>query len=150
MQAIAAVSWTWRWPTWPEVALGFVLFVGTAVLSVAFTGWILIRMPANYFVGPKAPPLWDHRHPVLHALGHIAKNVIGVVLVVTGLVFLFTPGQGVLTLLIGLMLLEFPGKRKFERKLVRRPQVLKVVNALRRRYGRPDLDFDDDEQPREE
>jgi hypothetical protein len=47
------------------------------------------------------------------------------------------PGQGVLTILLGVMLLDFPGKRELEAKLVSRPQVYRAVNRLRARYGKP-------------
>ncbi len=48
---------------------------------------------------------------------------------------LVTPGQGLLTLLIGLLLLNFPGKYRLERWLVRRPGVLRTLNWVRRRRG---------------
>jgi len=49
------------------------------------------------------------------------------------------PGQGILTILIGVMLLNFPGKRRLERWLVSRPRVLPVINGLRARFGKPPL-----------
>lgn len=52
---------------------------------------------------------------------------------------LFTPGPGVLTILIGVMLLNFPGKRRLERKLVERPRVLEAINRLRARFGKAPL-----------
>jgi hypothetical protein len=49
------------------------------------------------------------------------------------------PGQGLLTVLIGLMLVDFPGKLRLERWLIGLPRVLQTVNRLRQRYGRPPL-----------
>jgi hypothetical protein len=54
---------------------------------------------------------------------------------------IFTPGQGVLSILLGLSLLDIPGKKKFERKLIQQEGVLKVVNRLRARRGQPPLVF---------
>jgi hypothetical protein len=49
------------------------------------------------------------------------------------------PGQGLLTILLGIMLLDFPGKRGLEYKLVSKPKVRDAVNKLRRKFGKPDL-----------
>jgi hypothetical protein len=125
-----------RWPTWPELALGAGLFVVLAVASALLTGWVVVRLPADYFVGPHPPPLWKGQHPIVRK---VAKNLLGAVLVAGGVVMLFTPGQGILTILLGLMLLDLPGKRRLEQKLVRRPGVLNFMNKLRGRYGREGL-----------
>jgi hypothetical protein len=52
------------------------------------------------------------------------------------------PGQGILTILLGIMLLDLPGKRDLENKLVSRPQVLKTINKLRHKFGKPNLILD--------
>ena len=62
---------------------------------------------------------------------------LGIVLSLPGV-----PGQGILTILLGIMLLDFPGRRKLEHKLVSRPQVLKTINKLRHRFGKPPLVLD--------
>jgi len=67
----------------------------------------------------------------------VLKNALGVVLVVLGFIMLFTPGQGLLTLLAGLLLMNFPGKYRLERWLVLRPGVLRGLNWLRQRGGHP-------------
>jgi hypothetical protein len=53
------------------------------------------------------------------------------------------PGQGILTILIGVMLLDFPGKRRLERWLVRRPAVFKGINRIRARFDKPPLVLDE-------
>jgi hypothetical protein len=141
--------WEFHWPTLPEVALGVVLFVVLAAASVLVTGGILFRLPANYFAGDKPPPMWVDRHPVIRWLGNVGKNVLGVLLVVLGIILSLpgVPGQGLLTILIGLMFLDIPGKRRLEQKLVRRPRVLTVINRLRQARGRGPLVFEEDEAP---
>jgi UPF0716 family protein affecting phage T7 exclusion len=69
---------------------------------------------------------------------------LGVVLVVLGILMSVpgVPGQGFLTILLGIMLLDFPGKRNLEYKLVSRPQVLNAINKLRHRFGKPSLVLD--------
>ena len=49
------------------------------------------------------------------------------------------PGQGVLTMLIGVSLLDFPGKRQLERRLIGQRALLRTINKLRAKFGRPPL-----------
>ena len=56
---------------------------------------------------------------------------------------LFLPGQGLLTILIGVSLMDFPGKRTIERKLISRPVVLQAINRIRQRFDRPPLLIDE-------
>ena len=57
---------------------------------------------------------------------------------------LFTPGQGILSILMGLSLLNVPGKRSMERRIVGNPVVLRTLNAVRARAGRQPLVVDSD------
>jgi hypothetical protein len=45
-------------------------------------------------------------------------------------------------MIIGLTLVDFPGKRRLERRLLRHPRVLRAINRLRARFDRPPLDVD--------
>lgn len=117
---------------WTTVVLVAVFLTSIAVVSV-----MLVKMPATYFLDDHPRGWWIDRHPVLRWIGLILKNLIGAVLVGVGVVMLFTPGQGVLTILMGVMLLDFPGKRQLERRLVGRPRVLNAINSLRARFGKP-------------
>ena len=113
-------------------ALSVIFFVGTLIA-------ILVRLSADYFdVRVPRPWMQDH-HPVLRVAGHIVKNAVGAVFVFAGFLMLFLPGQGVLTMLIGISMLDFPGKRKIEAKLIGQPTVLSVINALRRKRGKSPL-----------
>jgi len=51
------------------------------------------------------------------------------------------PGQGILTILIGLSLLDFPGKRNLELKLIRLRTVRKAINWIRARAQQPPLEL---------
>jgi len=80
-----------------------------------------------------------NHHPVARLIGFVAKNLVGVILLALGIAQLFLPGQGIVTILLSLSLLDFPGKRAFERKIVGRPRVLRAINALRAKHGRAPL-----------
>ena len=100
---------------------------------------ILVRLPPHYF-DERHPRTWmENHHPALRMIGHILKNVIGVVLLIAGLAMLVLPGQGILTMLIGISLIDFPGKRQLERKLIGQRAVLHTINKVRKKFGRPPL-----------
>ena len=131
------------------------LLLATAILSaltffgtLALVPVLLRRMPANYFVGDHPPDDLVRRvPPSLRVFARILKNMLGVVLLGMGFLMLFIPGQGVLTMLLGIALLDFPGKRKLERRIALRPRVRKSIDWIRERRGQPPLLFD--EEPEE-
>jgi hypothetical protein len=127
--------------TWQSALLAVLLFVVTFAISLAIVSFIMVRIPPDYFHRDRPRDLWSDRHPAVRWLGMFAKNLLGVVLVVLGILMSIpgVPGQGVLTILLGIMLLDFPGKRSLEYKLVSKPQVLKTINKLRQRFGKPSL-----------
>jgi hypothetical protein len=127
--------------TWQSVLLGVLLFLVTFTISLAIVSCIMVRIPADYFQKDSARALWSDKHPAVRFLGVLAKNLLGALLVALGILMSIpgVPGQGILTILLGIMLLDFPGKRSLEHKLVSRPQVLKTINKLRHRFGKPGL-----------
>jgi hypothetical protein len=127
--------------SWQSVLLGVLIFLVTFTVSLAIVSFILVRIPPDYFHKDRPRDLWSDRHPAVRLLGLIAKNALGVVLVVLGILLSIpgVPGQGLLTILLGIMLLDFPGKRRLEHKLVSQPQILATINKLRQRFGKPNL-----------
>lgn len=101
---------------------------------------LVARIPADYFMPGQPPPeTWRRRHPALCLLVVIVKNLFGIVFVAAGMAMLFTPGQGVLTVLIGVTLLNFPGKRALELRIVKQPAVFSTINWFRAKANRPAL-----------
>jgi hypothetical protein len=130
--------------TWGQVLFGVLFSVVTFVASIAVVTVVLVKLPANYFHSSHAREFLVERHPVLRMLGIFAKNLLGLVLVGFGIVMSLpgVPGQGVLTILLGVMLLDFPGKRALEARIVSRPRVYSAVNSLRARFDKPPLMLD--------
>jgi hypothetical protein len=75
----------------------------------------------------------------LYIFLQILKNILGALFVLAGVAMLVLPGQGILTILIGLSLTDFPGKRDLELKLIKKPSVYKAINWMRRKYKKPPL-----------
>lgn len=127
--------------TWRGVLFGVVLFVITFAVSLGIVSFILVKIPPAYFHEDHPRDLWTDRSAPLRIAGIVGKNILGILLVALGLVLSLpgVPGQGLLTILLGVMLLDFPGKRRLERSLISRPSVLTTVNRLRHRFGKPSL-----------
>ena len=127
--------------TWKSVLLGVLLFLVTFAVSLAIVSFIMVKIPADYFRKDKPREVWADKPPVVRFLGIFAKNLLGVLLVALGIVMSIpgVPGQGILTILLGIMLLDFPGKRDLEHRLVSRPRVLHAINKLRHRFGKDSL-----------
>jgi hypothetical protein len=120
------------------VALGAVsaLLFAASLIGVPL---VIVRMPVDYLSRgrPKHRPrsFWQW-------VGLVAKNGLGVVILALGVAMLVLPGQGLLAILVSLFLLNFPGKRRLERRLVAYPPVLRAITRLRQRAGRPPLCLD--------
>ena len=130
--------------TLQSVLLGVLLFVVTFSISLAIVSLIMVKIPADYFRKDKPRELWADKPPIVRFLGIFVKNLLGLLLVALGIVMSLpgVPGQGILTILLGIMLLDFPGKRDLEYRLVSQPRVLNAINKLRHRFGKDSLVLD--------
>ncbi len=109
-------------------AASVLMFVGTLVAVPA----MIVRIPADYFSHDSRPPSrWANHHPFARAALRVGRNLFGVVFLIAGVAMLVLPGQGILTLLLGVLLVDYPGKYRSERWLISRPRVLRAVNWLR-------------------
>lgn len=111
----------------------FALGIGSLVLTVILVPVVVVRLPADYFVA-SGKAAHHHRTP-LGWCARIGKNLLGGVFVLAGIAMLVLPGQGLLTILIGLLLVEFPGKRRLELSVVRRPAIRRFLDRMRQRHG---------------
>ena len=119
--------------------LGVAISAGLAVGSIALVAYVVIHWPSDHFKHHVPGTPSEPQHP----LAAIAKNVAGVVLVLLGLVMAVPgiPGQGILTMIVGITMIDFPGKRGLERRLIGRPRILRAINRLRARFGRAPLEM---------
>lgn len=111
------------------------MFVG----SLLFVPWLVGRLPRDYFLYRRSS--FREIHPVAALILAVVRNVIGIVLLAAGVAMLVLPGQGLLTLLIGLSLTDFPGKHKLVDLCVQQPRVQRLLNWIRRKEGRDEFVF---------
>ena len=116
----------------------------TLVISFVALPIIVSRMRADYFLPDRDEDRsFAHQHPAIRWTGLILKNLLGGILFIAGILMLGLPGQGILTILMGLMLLDFPGKQRLELWLVRLPAVERALNWIRKKNDRPPLEIPD-------
>ena len=152
---LLAVLWIGPLPARAETSFAahMVLHMGVVALAAPLLAFSLGRsglLPASAATGRFVLPaallefllIWGWHAPALH---DAARQHVGLFaleqgsFLLAGLAMLVLPGQGLLTMLIGLLLLDFPGKRALERRVVRRPKILAFLNRMRDRRGREPL-----------
>ena len=109
---------------WLSIA-SVVMFVG----SLLAVPWLIARAPRDFFTR-------DQQSSAGRPLRKLLKNLAGLVLFGAGIAMLLLPGQGVLTLVVGLALLDIPGKHALLVRLARRPSVMRALNYIRQRTKR--------------
>ncbi len=108
-----------------------VIFVATLLL----TPYLLGLIPADYFSLTHAHQ--KKKKTLLCFIVVFSKTLVGALLVLAGIIMLVTPGQGVISILLGLFLMEFPGKRSLELKFINHNPTFKALNWLRNKAGKP-------------
>ena len=129
--------------TWRSVLIGALIFVGSFLINLAIVSIILVKLPANHFSKNRKTKFWSGPRPAIHAAKVIGKNIGGLLLVALGVVLSLpgVPGQGLLRILLGVMLLDFPGRDRLEQKLLSKPSIVNTINRLRGRFGKPPLEL---------
>jgi Putative transmembrane protein (PGPGW) len=136
------VEWLQRsWPALasvlfaPSTVIGLTIFSAVCcVSSVVVAAWAVRRLPADYLLceGDRLT------HQRFASVG-LLRNALGCVLLVLGLLMLVLPGQGVLTIVAALAVMNFRSKRRLEHWLMLQPRVFQLINHLRLRSGHPPL-----------
>lgn len=112
------------------------------ILSIVLIPWIIILIPSDYFTHPKRQKYpWHNYPPLIQWIAIIVKNILGVILIIAGIAMLFLPGQGILTIIAGLLFVNFPHKYRIEKWVIKQPVVFKTVNRVRKRAGRAPLEL---------
>tara|TARA_Y100001935_G_scaffold24464_1_gene17880 strand:- start:2379 stop:2804 length:426 start_codon:yes stop_codon:yes gene_type:complete len=110
------------------------------VFSLLSIKWLVALIPSDYFI-KKEDSKFKKKYPFLWFLSLIIKNIFGYSLIIGGIFMLILPGQGVFTIIIGLMLSNYPGKYAIEKKFIAIPSVLKGINWLRKKSNQPPINI---------
>ena len=101
-------------------------FIGSLIVIP----WILIQIPSDYFSHKKRQKhQWGSYQPIIRLVFLLIKNILGVIFIISGIIMLFIPGQGIITIIIGIILTDFPCKYKIERWIINHTAILKYINS---------------------
>lgn len=141
------MSWLagiWESLTPGGIAIGVGLFLFSLAVSFAAIAVVMLKIPANYFSTHYVQDFLPNSPFIVRWGAVVLKNILGVVLIGLGIILSLpgVPGQGILTILLGLIMLDIPGKRPIEARIIKRPAVFAAINGLRSRYNKPPLIMD--------
>ncbi|MEP7212456.1 MAG: hypothetical protein ABI791_05255 [Acidobacteriota bacterium] len=127
-----------------QIFLGVAAFLISLAVSFGAIVLVMVKIPENYFSSHYVQDFMPGSAWAVRWGAVIAKNVAGALLILLGIVLALpgVPGQGLITILLGLILLDIPGKRPIEARIIKRPAVLSAINKLRHRYNKPPLVMD--------
>lgn len=119
--------------------LSLMTFIG----SLIAIPWIIARLPQDYFIYHRKSVEKRHKlHPVLAKITFLLRNIIGFIFFLAGIAMLVLPGQGIITILIGISFMDFPKKNELIDQIVRHPRVTKVLNWIRMKEKKPPFEFE--------
>ncbi|WP_437781297.1 hypothetical protein [Sorangium sp. So ce1097] len=123
------------------IAIGAAVALTSFVGGMALVAVVLVRLPEDYLEQQDEKPFLPGRPAWMRVSARIGKNLLGVLAVAFGIALSLpgVPGPGGLVILIGVMLLDLPGKRRMERRLLGTPKMRAFADRVRARFGRPPL-----------
>ena len=126
-----------------NVSKNLILWVGSISLFVFLfclfsIKWLVSLIPEDYFINKKDSKI-KNNNLLAWSLIVIINNLVGYSLILGGIVMLVLPGQGLFTIIIGLMLSNYPGKYSIEKRFIAIPTILKSINWLRKKSNKPPL-----------
>ena len=101
--------------------------------------YLLRRVDPDYFIHMQEVTNGIRPPTHHHFLRHVLQNILGGFVIFAGIIMCFIPGQGILTIFLGLLLASYPGKHRLILAIIRQPPVSKGLNWMRRRHGAEDL-----------
>lgn len=127
-----------------ELAWVATLSLGLLVISIVVVPLVVTRLPVDYFIRGAPTTFRTAGARRLNRVWHVLKNVLGYLTISVGVCLLFLPGQGILTILIGAGVADFPGKQAVVRRIFSRPLVRRSLNQWRERAGVPPFQYPGD------
>lgn len=108
------------------------------LFSLLSIKWLVSLIPEDYFINKKDSKI-KTSNIFFWYIVLIFKNLIGYSLILGGIMMLVLPGQGLFTIIIGLMMSNYPGKYSLEKKFIAIPTILKSINWLRKKSNKPPI-----------
>ncbi len=105
----------------------------TFFLSLLIIPWIICKLDVDFFIHIHEHTRKEDEHPLIFILFRIVRYFFGAMLLLAGFLMIFLPGQGILTMILGISLLDFPGKRALVDGLLKLPSIQNALNWVRKK-----------------
>ena len=113
----------------------------TFVVSLLIIPLIISKLPPDFFAKIRADHKTNNNNSSLYNLVLVLlRNIFGLAFLVGGILMLFLPGQGILTIVLGLSIMVFPGKRRLVNFLIEQHSIQHSLNWIRRKTDKPEFD----------
>lgn len=122
--------------TWVGVISSFCFFASLAIIPL-----VICRLHDDYFFHIHEHSKNEDLHPLAFALLRLLRYLLGAILLVAGFLMLFLPGQGLLTMILGISLLDFPGKQQAVDKLLQIQSIQNSLNWIRKKGNKNTFTF---------
>ena len=123
------VFWSWVTGTSAFVSIGGLVF------GVVALPWFLTRIPADYFLGRHHPLTTSHWTRFVR----FVRNTVGSLLIFLGVLLLVLPGPGYMTILAGVIVVNFGWKYRLGRWILCKRAVRPAIDKLRHKAGKEPL-----------
>ncbi len=117
------------------------LSIVTFTLSVIGFPWLVARLPEDCFQHPDKKKDSSDPGKTSHIFIVVLKNILGLFFFGAGIIMLFLPGQGIISILIGLG--HFPYKQHILYKTTRPKTIQGSLDWLRKKTGKHPFDWED-------
>jgi hypothetical protein len=115
--------------SWLAICSLFIFFF--SILAINF---VIKIIPVDYFDSTKRElSPFKTSNSIMWLIFFIIKNIMGYLLILGGILMLVLPGQGLLTILLGLIFSDYPGKYKLEKKLITIKPIYRYINWVRKK-----------------
>lgn len=111
----------------------------TFVLSLLLLPYLVRKIPSDYFLQLSSKPAKATEYDIKYLFLFLIRNIFGCFLLLSGVLMLFLPGQGLITIFIALLLIDFPFKRQLISRLISHRKIRTSINWARKKTNKPPL-----------
>ena len=118
-----------------------------AVALFFLTPLLIVFLPKDYLVHSLNSRSSTASKSLWHLVKLLIRNVLACIIIFLGILMLFLPGQGLLSIIIGFLMLDAPWKKRILKNLLlskRAPLVISKANALRSRFKKEPFNWPKD------
>ena len=128
------MDWDWISDNYRVIQWIGLVSVVLFFLSLFILRCVIVRLPDDYFV-IDSPASNKHSGNLIDLAFRVAKNLFGFLLIICGIILLFIPGQGLVTIVLGAWIIDLPWIIKIKRKFVYSRLVKRALNWIRSKNG---------------